>query len=534
MRILMISCFLMITTLHLYAWQEDAMSFQDQMEVRIIRVEAVVTGKGGERIQGLTQDDFNLLVDGQPAQPAYFREVNDLIYDGSVENLADDASVDPAEDPAAHEGVSYLVFFDDYFTKRRYRQSLIDRIESQLDIMRPQDEMALVRFDGSRLELLNRWTQSQDALRQSLRELRRTKPAELRRQARLSTPSQNMSFIKDTDDYFAAVQILSGQIKEAVDAAAISMRSVPDPMGRKVMLLATTGWPHRLNRDVENAATILSLENRFLGQDLLSPLTDTANLLSYTIYPMQVDTAPSASSAEFDSSTPDFDPFGSDFEANYESLSLLAESTGGKLIHNAGVKRTPFEDVAADTVSYYVLAFYVPEDVDPGKRHAIDVSVKNDDWEVRHRKHYKVQTKGEENRMEMEAALLLNEYRQDMSIHLAAPDRNWTSMKQTFWLKIPADQLIIRKTDDGQFQADVDLRIMVEDERGGRSNLSEMPISFKVKERPEPGKFFVYNATLKLRKTKHTLVFAVTDRNGDASLMLHVPYDPKMFKESEG
>lgn len=557
MRIVVVSLLCCVYFTSLIAQQSEPMTFQDQMEVRIIRVEAVVTDRQGDRVKGLSQEDFSLIVDGQEATTAYFREVNDVVYDGSVMDLpAGIESMDPMDDPETHEGVSYLVFFDDYFTKRNYRQGLIDRVEAQLDLMRPQDEMAIVRFDGTRLHLLNRWTQSQSALRQSLRELRRTKPGELKREARLSMPQQNTSFINDKDDYFSAMQILSGQIKEAVSAATIAMRSVPDPQGRKVMLLASSGWPHRLDRSINGVAgqtaqdsgdttPLFNLEDRFLGQGLLNPLSDTANVLSYTIYPLQVDAPSSQASAALDSPTSQAgaefqsfsnssSPFSNLYDSSYESLSFLAENTGGQLINNAGSRPNPFERVVADTTSYYVLAFYVPENLNPGARHKIEVKLANDDLKVRHRKHYRIQSATEENRMQMEAALLLNEYRQDMSIHLAAPDRGWTTMKQAFWLKIPADKLRIRETRDGEYQADVDLRIMVEDKRGDRSNLSEMPISFKVKERPEPGKFFVYNATLKLRKTKHVLVFSVSDRNGDASLMLHVPYDPEMFEGIEG
>lgn len=525
----------LVALLPAFAQDVNNLTYQDAMEVRIIRVEAVVTDKDGERVKGLDQDAFRLLVNDEPTTLAYFREVDDFVYDGSVQDLpAGIESLDPMDDPAAHEGVSYLVFFDDYFTKRNFRQSLIDRIEMQLNLMRPQDEMAIVRFDGTRLHALTQWTQSQDVLRNALREIRRTKPGELRREARLSTPSQNLSFIKSTDNYHSAMQILSSQIKEAVSAAAVSMRSISDPRGRKVMMLATTGWPHRLARDPQNPTSTVSLEHRFLGQELLAPLYDTANLLSYTIYPLQVDTPGSSSSASNLSYESEFSPFANSYDINYESLSLLAEETGGRLIHNAGSKRTPFEEVVNDTTSYYVLAFYVPDGVEVGERQAIEIEMLDDDLKVRHREHYKIQAEAVESRMEIEAALLLNQPRLDMSIHLAAPERGWTTMKQTFWLKIPADQLAIKATADGQYRADVDLRIMVEDKRGDRSPLSEIPLSFVVKERPEEGKFFVYNATLKLRKVKHNLVFTVTDRNGDAALMLNVPYDPEMFKNTEG
>src|SRR4051794_31892429 len=50
-------------------------SFGESIDVRVVNVEAVVTGPKGVRVPGLSAADFRLLVDGQEVPIDYFTEV---------------------------------------------------------------------------------------------------------------------------------------------------------------------------------------------------------------------------------------------------------------------------------------------------------------------------------------------------------------------------------------------------------------------------------------------------------------------------
>src|SRR5436309_13537299 len=49
----------------------------ETIDVRVVNVEAVVTGGSGERVRGLTAGDFRLLVDGREVPVEYFAEVEE-------------------------------------------------------------------------------------------------------------------------------------------------------------------------------------------------------------------------------------------------------------------------------------------------------------------------------------------------------------------------------------------------------------------------------------------------------------------------
>ena len=50
--------------------QEAPEAFGESIDVRVVNVEAVVTGRHGERVRGLTAADFRLLVDGKEVPEA--------------------------------------------------------------------------------------------------------------------------------------------------------------------------------------------------------------------------------------------------------------------------------------------------------------------------------------------------------------------------------------------------------------------------------------------------------------------------------
>src|SRR3954453_22715336 len=47
----------------------------ETIDVRVVNVEAVVTGRSGQQVRGLAAGDFRLLVDGQGVPVEYFAEV---------------------------------------------------------------------------------------------------------------------------------------------------------------------------------------------------------------------------------------------------------------------------------------------------------------------------------------------------------------------------------------------------------------------------------------------------------------------------
>ncbi|MDE2851359.1 MAG: VWA domain-containing protein [Acidobacteriota bacterium] len=226
--------------------------FADTIDVRVVNVEVVVTDREGYRILGLDASDFELLVDGRPVPVSYFTEVDDGRAIASLEDGRPPASLEtratnvPLLDLDEPVGTNFLIFLDQFSVVRRYRERVLDRLEQELHLLRPDDRVAIVAFDGSNVSLLLDWTSSRSDIEDALRHARPRK-ARLRRIAAPGLPSH--------------------QTERALMAATATVRSFAAVRGRKVMLLLADEW---------RVGNLRSYD----------PLIDAANLVGYTLYPV--------------------------------------------------------------------------------------------------------------------------------------------------------------------------------------------------------------------------------------------------------
>lgn len=235
-----------------------------------VEVEAVVTDLEGNRVRGLSAGDFLLRVDGVEVPIERFAEV----AEGTV-------------------GRSYLVFVDDSLSTGVQRDLVLWEVERDLGRLGPGDRMAIVAFDGAKLDLLADWTGDPEALAAALAEARR-RPAR---------------------EGLARSAVSAVSAAWAADAAAAALRSVAPAPGRKAMLALSGGWP--------------------AGPSL--QLVRDANRLGYTLYPVDVPALEREQVPE-------------------ETLLSLAEATGGRAALNSN-RLAALERAEEDTRSYYSLGF---------------------------------------------------------------------------------------------------------------------------------------------------------------------------------
>ena len=150
----------------LFAQPSEDSIFGEEIEVRVVNLEVVVTDRQGIRVPGLTQDDFYLEVDGKKLPIDFFSEIADGRRVETVGTLDAPASgtsqLNPTgAAPGEEVGTSYLVFVDNVFSPRvRDRNQVLDGIREQLTDLGPQDRVALVSFNGRKLNLHSGWSNS--------------------------------------------------------------------------------------------------------------------------------------------------------------------------------------------------------------------------------------------------------------------------------------------------------------------------------------------------------------------------------------
>jgi len=382
-------------------------SFGESVDVVVLEVEAVVTDGQGRRVHGLAPDDFRLLVDGREVPIEYFAEVRD----GEAAAVAETGPVDESlPEPSRPVATNYLVFIDDYFGIGHRRNWMLDRVAKQVNGLPPQDRVAVVAYDGDRIQVLADWSSARSELRQALLAAKDRPAYGLLRgnewQRRELAPErepfhQSAALIAARADPVRRLggdgrdgqigggggpslgsptltsALVSGSIEETesqladpfhdiwsqdlelsreLTAIQAALRVMPRPEGRRVLFLLAGGWP------ADDGQSTSIFDNSLLrpheGSSLLSlptgygraaPLDDLA-----MVQPV-IDTANLLGYTVYPADTNGFRPDGPvDELARLGTLRKLADGTGGRALL-FGDRAQSLTQVVQDTRTYYSL-----------------------------------------------------------------------------------------------------------------------------------------------------------------------------------
>jgi len=548
-----LACLVLVTAAGMAQEPDLPAVFSEVIDVRVVNIEVVVTDRDGNRVHGLQASDFELLVDGEPTAIDYFTEVAEgraLAADGG-EGVA---SV-PNLEPEAPVGTSFLLFIDDFFSIQRDRNRVLDRLQENFAQLGPEDRVAAVSFDGKNVTMLTSWTNSPSQLADALQQAKRRRTHGLMRIAELRTSDQERSdlaslraeadrFLDEggsqrADDVLRnslegpelhyAVS-LESQLERSVLAAVATLRSFANRPGRKVMLLLAGGWPLApayyaiadRGSSVENLAA--AADSRMMSQDdLYGPLISAANLIGYTLYPVDVPgsrpTFAGEASVGFTSSSPIDASRGAAGSLLLEresmqhlTLEILAGATGGLAMINSE-RDTALAEVIADTRSYYWLGFQ-PERREDDEAHDVEVRlVGHPDLRVRSREGFVDLSRATEVTMMVEGSLLFGNppSAKPLGVRFGKPQRGgFGKMILPVVVSIPLDEVQLLPV-AGVWQNELEFRVTVMDRNGNRSETPVEKIRIAGPQAPAPGQYFTYETGLQLRRRQHTFVIAVYD-----------------------
>jgi VWFA-related protein len=490
----------------------------ESIDVRVVNVEAVVTDRRGHPVRGLAAADFQLLVDGREVPIDYFTEIREGQAAAAAAAAEKGAATPPPAgapaapamaptpqvSPGATVGRGYLVFIDDGFAVAARRNAALKRLQEELRRLGPRDQMAVIVFDGAKLEVLSGWTGDPKALSAALVRAAAHRPRGNQLLAQHRSLQADEAAVKggglEPDVKEAILAELAGrvspeavtQLNRSAAAAAAALRGFEQPAGRRIMLLLSAGWSIPA------------------GRNFYGPLLDAANQLGYTLYPVDVATGELEAIQLFDG---------------------LVRSTGGHALNGGG--SPVLTDIAEETGSYYWLGFAPAWSAD-NRRHAIEVRVRQPGLDVRSRQSFSDLSRHATLVMKAESVLFFGASslapgpgEPRLRVEAGQPrasGRGEVDLPLTLFL--PVSTLAITAEGSG-FVAEVPLLVATLDKQGGRAELPGSVLHLHFAALPAAKAVARFRTSLKLRRIDQRLVFAVPDAQSGgvltADLEVHPP-----------
>ena len=444
--------------------------FGEQVEIRLIEIDVIVTDRDGHRVHGLTAADFEILEGKKKQEISNFSE-----YRAEPQSSVQPGQVQTA--PAARERRSVLIVLD--WLPRAWNTR--SRAYQQLDALLPQlvgegDQVGVVYWNPSfaRLDTLVEGSNTNLAVVRNV--VRRF--GEIMTLGAASGPSAGetnaaLAGAMQAQEATAA-EIASQQdstLRFAGEEELARFRRKARGMRRLVESFGSADAKKAILYISHDFAMPPQADKRLTAIDALEDLTRAANAAGVSIYAVRP-WIPGPDNSSEGSGVPDSESIVDEMQRNTDSLMHLTLPTGGLFAFGPAAVQTLGQRVAEDLTSYYSLAYRARSDGKDRER-KITVRAKNPEYTVRTRESIVEKSKETLARETVLARLFGDAEAGDLKFDVieGKPERSTSSR----WLlpltvRIPVGQLLF--TPDGR-ESVADVKIMIV-AANGLTELSKM------------------------------------------------------------
>jgi VWFA-related protein len=480
----------------------------DTVNVNVVNVDVYVTDKKGNRVNGLTQKDFELFEDNRPVAVSNFFAVENGKSTAREEAPAALVPGAPGAPPIIPQGVNepvpedqrlrLVIYIDNYnlhpFNRNRVMRELRAFINERL---RRDDQVMLVTYDRE-LHQRHGFTSDPSLIAAGMLELEKVSAqavqADSERRDALHNIEESKSVAQAQGIARAYAESTYNDLSFSIDALKKITTSLAGLPGRKAVLYVSDGLQMIAGQDVFYAvqnkygeqSTGLTEQFQWDTSKRFTELTAQANANRITFYTIDAAGLRVYSSISAENQTAGSGTFIDSVQiSNLQSpLQMLAEKTGGVAVINSNIVMPQLEKISQDFNTYYSLG-YTPTHFGDGRYHKIDVKLKNKKGlTVRHRDGYR--DNNVESRMSDGTLAVLN-FSVDnnplgVEIEFGAPQRRQDGLyMQPVEVKIPIGKLVLVPK-GANHEARVRLYIAASDPDGNTSDVQQVPLPISVPE----------------------------------------------------
>jgi VWFA-related protein len=518
--------------------------FAEVVDVNVVNVEVYVTDKDGNRVKGLTQDDFELEVDRQAVAITNFYAVEGgkAVTETVEPIVSEDEPLDPRrreellvpEDQRLH----MVVYVDNFnlhpFTRNRVLSNLRTFLRTRLD---RGDKVMLVTYDRS-LHVRHPFTSDPELIASALFEIE-----ELSGHA-VHFDSERRDILRDIEEAENVYQV-RGRASQYAESIYSDMRFTLDALqdlvetlaglpGRKAILHVSDGLSMRAGEDIFYAlndrfpeeSSVLLDSQRYDLTRRFQALTSQANANRVTFYTMEAIGLRTYSYMDASNAT-----VGGGLRADQVhfsnlqgSIRFMADETGGIAMTNSNDYTPMLDRMADDFDSYYSLGFS-PAATESGRYKRIKVQVKDEKkrkLKVRHRDGYRdkpVSTRMADGTL---AALHYGYEKSDLPIRLEMRDQVRQENGHylvSLLVKIPIGDLSFLPQEE-MYRGRVRIYVGAKDDEGGLAPVNDIPVPIDIPSaeiESARGQYYQYEMKLIMRPGRQVVAVGIRDEIGATS-----------------
>lgn len=501
--------------------QQPPPTFTEEVEVRVMDVDVVVTGRDGRPVTDLKREDFTIRIDGKPVPIDYFARVDE----GTI-HAPDLATASPDQVLAAYRRGEeayvprhFLMYVDVGHLAPNSRKRGLEALRDLVTRMGPDDRGRIVLFDRRPKELTE-WTSSKESLFAALTRVEKSGTG----MSRLLTERQTLREVDATSrrgtreflvrNYAEQERAEIRQMLQDVDAELATLSPLA---GKKAFLFVSGGFDFQPGYAMANyalgQASVLSLDVRNVSQEL-DAIARRANASEVTFYTVDA----RGLEAEGLSASND-DPLlsrpGVSFVARQDSqhgLSYLARETGGLALLNSNDLQGGLARVYRDTSVYYSIGVTLSK-LTASAYEDVRVDVNRPGVTIRARRGYAPRSDEDRARDRVQATLRTNLSYGGIAATLqtAPPVKKGGRYSLPISVTFPASALTF-SPGGGDRRAAADVYIAAMDDSGRSSEISREEATFTLPAGRDDSTPLVYSATLTTRKGNHRIVVNIRDK----------------------
>ena len=503
---------------------QPSQPFVDSVDVQVVEVDVVVTDKKGRPVKGLTREDFELYVDGQPVEVTNFYESAIYVEQRTGQRNKERPAVRSEAAPGTtDEGPLTVVFYlDDPNISPSHRTRLLRRLEAAVEPWRAMNASFMLARFVHRLEVLVPPTRDLDVILEGAARVPKGSPRAIQngegaRRFAIRSLIDSYEFCEDTpfcrpcEDNWGELLSLARQYGDnqatntaiAVDGLADLVTTLAGVPGKKAVVYITDGLPQRPGISVLDylGTQLCASERPSAPSETMSEIVQYdesrrfnrisahANANRVTFY--GVDAAGLRSSApdislDNPSRAPSFQNLNLHGMNAQSGLHLLANETGGKALINANDLAILFDDMTGQLSASYSLGF-VPEERKLGQVRQISVLLApgaDKGRRIEYRRTYRDKSLDERLAERLLSVAYLGNPENPLGAGVELGRTTPLEKKVhelTIEVSVPAEAIVTLPGKDGEVRnATAQLRfwlVAVEDEKGARSAVRQKTVA---------------------------------------------------------